>query len=78
MEYKPEPATNAILYDFVGKMYRSKNWKMEIAEPFFYKMNSVTLLGWFMKYMDKFMVIEPQMLREKYKDKIGEYIGNNE
>ena len=54
----------------LGKMYRSKNWKMEIAEPFFYKMNSVTLLGWFMKYMDKFMVIEPQMLRENIKTKL--------
>ena len=33
-------------------------------------MNSVTLLGWFMKYMDKFMVIEPQMLRENIKTKL--------
>ena len=58
VEYKPEPATNAILYDFVGK-----NVSVQ-------KLNSVTLLGWFMKYMDKFMVIEPQMLRENIKTKL--------
>ena len=52
-------------------MYRSKNWKMEIDRAVFYKMNSCNFnLGWFMKYMDKFMVIEPQMLRENIKTKL--------
>lgn len=53
----------------LGKMYRLKTGKWKLQSRF-YKMNSVTLLGWFMKYMDKFMVIEPQMLRENIKTKL--------
>lgn len=70
VEYKPEPATNAILYDFVGKNVSVQKLENENCRAVFYKMNSVTLLGWFMKYMDKFMVIEPQMLRENIKTKL--------
>ena len=70
VEYKPEPATNAILYDFVGKNVSVQKLENGNCRAVFYKMNSVTLLGWFMKYMDKFMVIEPQMLRENIKTKL--------
>lgn len=53
----------------LGKCIGPKTGKWKLQSRF-YKMNSVTLLGWFMKYMDKFMVIEPQMLRENIKTKL--------
>ena len=46
-----------LLYDFVGKNVSVQKLENGNCRAVFYKMNSVTLLGWFMKYMDKFMAV---------------------
>ena len=64
VEYIPDPVTNAILYDFAGKDIKVKKNSDGISYAMFTKMNSVTLLGWFMQYVNRFKVIEPTDLKQ--------------
>lgn len=72
MEYIPDQISNAILYDFIGepiKSYKLDNGKYHIS---FTKMESVTLVGWFVQYANRFKVIKP----ERFRDKVIEELEN--
>lgn len=72
VEYKPSQATNAILYDFTGGNVIMHKLANGMCRASFFKMNSVTLIGWFMQYADKFKIIRPAELRDKVKDQLIE------
>lgn len=64
VEYKPDAVTNAILYDFAGQDIKVIKQKNGMYKAIFTKMNSVTLLAWFLQYVNRFKVISPEKLRE--------------
>ncbi|MDD3241070.1 MAG: WYL domain-containing protein [Lachnospira sp.] len=63
VEYEPDPAMNAILYDFAGKDIKVRKQKNGLYRASFTKMNSVTLIGWFLQYGNWFKVIAPENLK---------------
>ena len=63
VEYEPDPAMNAILYDFAGKDVKVHKQKDGLYRATFSKMNSVTLIGWFLQYGNWFKVISPKNLK---------------
>ena len=63
VEYLPSQITNAILFDFVGEKITVKQLENGKCQAIFTKMNSVTLVGWFMQYATMFQVISPVSLR---------------
>lgn len=65
VEYTPDAVTNAILYDFAGKDIKVKKCKDGVYRASFTKMNSVTLLAWFLQYVNRFKVLKPDCLKEE-------------
>ena len=65
VEYTPDSVTNAILYDFAGKDIKVKKCKDGMYRASFTKMNSVTLLAWFLQYVNRFKVLKPDCLKEE-------------
>ena len=65
VEYKPAPITNAILYDFAGEGIRVRPLDNGKYKAVFKKMDSVTLVGWFVQYANRFKVISPESLKGK-------------
>lgn len=65
IEYEPNQVTNAILYDFVGNDVRVRKQQNGKCRASFSKMNSVTLIGWFMQYANMFRVVEPEELKNE-------------
>lgn len=63
VQYKPDPITNAILYDFAGKDIKVHKQDGDVYNASFMKMNSVTLAGWFLQYCNRFKVLSPDSLR---------------
>ena len=63
VEYEPDSAMNAILYDFAGKDVKVCKQKNGLYRATFSKMNSVTLIGWFLQYGNWFKVISPESLK---------------
>lgn len=50
VEYEPGQAANAILYDFAGENIRVRKLENGRCRAVFQKMDSVTLVGWFMQH----------------------------
>ena len=65
VEYNPAPITNAILYDFAGEGIRVRPLDNGKYKAVFKKMDSVTLVGWFVQYANRFKVISPESLKGK-------------
>ena len=65
VEYEPAPSTNAILYDFAGDGIRVRPLEKGKYKAVFKKMDSVTLVGWFVQYANRFKVISPESLKGK-------------
>lgn len=65
VEYEPAPSTNAILYDFAGDGIRVRPLENGKYKAVFKKMDSVTLVGWFVQYANRFKVISPESLKGK-------------
>lgn len=65
VEYIPNSVTNAILYDFAGKDINVKKCKDGKYIASFTKMNSVTLLAWFLQYVNRFKGLKPECLKEE-------------
>ena len=65
VEYEPSPSTNAILYDFAGDGIRVRPLEKGKYKAVFKKMDSVTLVGWFVQYANRFRVISPESLKGK-------------
>lgn len=65
VEYEPSPSTNAILYDFAGDGIRVRPLEKGKYKAVFKKMDSVTLVGWFVQYANRFKVISPESLKDK-------------
>src|SRR5574344_1096863 len=65
VEYKPDPVTNAILYDFAGKDIKVYKQEGGLCKAVFMKMSSVTLAGWFLQYCNRFRVLSPESLRKE-------------
>lgn len=63
VQYRPDSVTNAILYDFAGKDIKVVKQTEDIYKATFVKMNSVTLVGWFLQYANRFKVLAPDFLR---------------
>lgn len=64
VQYKPDPITNAILYDFAGKDIRVRKVDDNVLEASFKKMHSITLSAWFMQHATRFKVVAPNKLRD--------------
>lgn len=64
VSYEPSQQTNAILYDFAGDDVQVRECPNGRCIASFKKMNSVTLVGWFMQYGTRFKVLAPRDLRE--------------
>ncbi|MDD3417399.1 MAG: WYL domain-containing protein [Clostridia bacterium] len=71
VEYEPDPAMNAILYDFAGKDVKVRKQKNGLYRASFTKMNSVTLIGWFLQYGNWFKVIAPEHLKLEVMSELG-------
>ena len=65
VEYEPSQVTNAILYDFASSSVKVRKQANGSCRAVFSKMNSVTLIGWFMQYANMFQMIEPLNLRNE-------------
>ena len=65
VEYEPGQAANAILYDFAGENIRVRKLENGRCRAVFQKMDSVTLVGWFMQHAGMYKVIGPERLREE-------------
>ena len=65
VEYEPGQASNAILYDFAGENIRVRKLENGRCRAVFQKMDSVTLVGWFMQHAGMYKVIGPEKLREE-------------
>jgi len=63
VQYRPDSVTNAILYDFAGKDIKVVKQTDDSCKATFVKMNSVTLVGWFLQYANRFKVLAPDSLR---------------
>lgn len=71
VEYEPGQATNAILYDFAGENIRVRKVENGRCRAAFHKMDSVTLVGWFMQHAGMYKVIGPEKLRTEVLEKIN-------
>ncbi len=69
VEYEPSPITNAILYDFAGEWNKGQPLEKGKYKAVFKKMDSVTLVGWFVQYANRFKVISPENLKGKIIEK---------
>lgn len=76
--YEPNQVTNAILYDFAGSSVKVRKQPNGSCTAVFSKMNSVTLMGWFMQYANMFKVIEPEKLRNELQEQLKKAIKNYE
>ena len=65
MEYIPEKTTNAILYDFAGAEIVVQKLDNGKCRAVFSKLNSVTLVGWFLQHGNRFQVIGPEVLKRE-------------
>ena len=65
IEYQKSPVNNSILYDFTSGNIRIKEINNETCRATFYKSHSITLVGWFMQYANRFKVIHPESLRRQ-------------
>jgi predicted DNA-binding transcriptional regulator YafY len=72
VEYIPDPVTNAILYDFAGRDIRVKLQQNGIYRAKFTKMFSVTLIGWFLQYANRFKVVKPKTLKQEIAKELSE------
>lgn len=63
VQYRPDPMTNAILYDFAGKDVIVDKQADDICKATFVKMNNVILVGWFLQYANRFKVFAPDSLQ---------------
>lgn len=63
VQYTPDSVTNAILYDFAGRDIKVHKQKDGTYRATFMKMNSVTLAGWFLQYVNRFEILSPENLR---------------
>lgn len=68
VEYEPSQPANAILYDFAGENIRVRKLENGRCRAVFQKMDSVTLVGWFMQHAGMYKVIEPEKLRAEVQD----------
>ena len=68
VEYEPSQAANAILYDFAGENIRVRKLENGRCRAVFQKMDSVTLVGWFMQHAGMYKVIGPEKLRAEVQD----------
>ena len=78
VEYEPSQVTNAILYDFASSSVKVRKQANGSCRAVFSKMNSVTLIGWFMQYANMFQVIEPLNLRNELREQLKEAVKNYE
>ena len=76
VEYEPSQVTNAILYDFASSSVKVRKQANGSCRAVFSKMNSVTLIGWFMQYANMFQVIEPLNLRNELREQLKEAVKN--
>lgn len=74
VEYEPNQVTNAILYDFAGSSVKVRKQVDGSCRAVFSKLNSVTLIGWFMQYANRFKVIAPEKLRNELQEQLKEAI----
>ena len=65
VEYEPGQAANAILYDFAGENIRVRKLENGRCRAVFQKMDSVTLVGWFMQHAGMYKIIGPEKLRDE-------------
>lgn len=65
VEYIPEQTTNAILYDFAGSEIVVQKLDNGKCRASFSKLNSVTLVGWFLQHGTRFQVIGPEVLKRE-------------
>ena len=65
VEYEPGQAANAILYDFAGGNIRVRKLENGHCVASFQKMDSVTLVGWFMQHAGMYKVVGPEQLRDE-------------
>lgn len=72
VEYEPGQAANAILYDFAGGNIRVRKLENGHCVASFQKMDSVTLVGWFMQYANIYKVLAPRELTDSIKKRINE------
>lgn len=64
VEYEPNPVNNNILYDFAGTNVKVRKLENGKARAMFKKADTVTLVGWFMQYSNRFQVTAPDKLKE--------------
>ncbi len=67
VEYEPSISTNRILYDFVGKDAKVRQLENGRCVASFRKMESPTLIGWFMQYGTRFKLLAPEKVRNQVK-----------
>lgn len=71
VEYEPSQAANAILYDFAGENIRVRKLENGRCRAVFQKMDSVTLVGWFMQHAGMYKVIGPEKLMNEVYRKLN-------
>lgn len=76
IEYEPNQVANAILYDFVGNDVRVRKQTNGRCRAVFTKMNSVTLIGWFMQYANMFRVVGPEELKNELQGQLKKAINS--
>lgn len=64
VEYEPNTTNNHILYDFAGSKVNVRELENGKCRASFRKSDTVTLVGWFMQYANRFQVIKPERLKE--------------
>ena len=70
VEYEPGQAANAILYDFASGNIRVRKLENGHCVASFQKMDSVTLVGWFMQHAGMYKVVGPEKLRNEVQERI--------
>lgn len=65
VEFTPSRINNQIIYDFAGNDMSIIKLSEEKCVVSFKKMYSDTLIGWFLKYQDKFKVNKPEKLKDE-------------
>lgn len=74
VEYEPGQAANAILYDFAGGNIRVRKLENGHCVASFQKMDSVTLVGWFMQHAGMYKVVGPEQLRDEVAIKLKQAV----
>lgn len=70
VEYEPNQVNNAILYDFAGKDVVVRKLKNGRCKASFNKMDTVTLVGWFMQHANRFKVVGPENLKNNIAEEL--------